>query len=60
MIKSVKGLKIGGKFEVDGVQFIARRFPTRYSVCGENVHWPHLNLEEPGHCKVPLSQISLV
>jgi len=35
-IKSVKGLRIGDVFNIKGINFIATKFPTRYSVCGKN------------------------
>lgn len=35
-IRSVKGLRIGDVFNVEGVNYIVTKFPTRYTVCGEN------------------------
>jgi len=35
-INSVKGLKVGQVFNVEGENYIVTDFPTRYSVCGDN------------------------
>lgn len=35
-IRSINGLRIGDVFNVKGINYIATKFPTRYSVCGKN------------------------
>jgi len=50
-IKSVKGLKIGQVFNVEGVNYLVTHFPTRYSVHGKNQK-PEVN--EPSDIKTSL------
>lgn len=35
-IRSINGLRIGDVFNVEGINYIVTKFPTRYSVCGNN------------------------
>lgn len=58
MIHSVKGLKIGDTFNIEGVNFIVTNFPTRYSVCGRHQKWPNgVPSGEPASCKVSRKSI---
>lgn len=53
-IKSVKGLAIGDPFWHEGVKFIAKKFPSRSTICGTN---PKPKSGEPSDIKVSFSEI---
>lgn len=56
-INSVNGLKVGQLFSHEGCNFIAKSFPTRYSVCGEN---PKPESGLPSSCKVAMSKVNYI
>lgn len=52
MIKSVKGLKIGGTIEYEGNLFTITKFPTRNMVCADIIKYKS---GRPSHIKIPIS-----
>ena len=53
-IKSVKGLCIGQVFNVEGINYIVTRFPTRTSVCAKNQN-PLALVGEPSNIKTSIN-----